>query len=68
MFFAIQQGLTDHEEQVICKALKSVTGLVQLGLLQKPALLEMAYELVPYVCHPVSIQFIDIVISNLLSG
>eukprot|EP00057_Strongylocentrotus_purpuratus_P020172 XP_011674646.1 PREDICTED: phosphoinositide 3-kinase regulatory subunit 4 [Strongylocentrotus purpuratus] len=48
----LQQGLTDHEEQVICKALKSVTGLVQLGLLQKPALLEMAYELVPYVCHP----------------
>ncbi|XP_063965336.1 phosphoinositide 3-kinase regulatory subunit 4-like [Lytechinus pictus] len=48
----LQQGLTDHEEQVICKALKSVTGLVQLGLLQKPALMEMANELVPYVCHP----------------
>lgn len=48
----LQQGLTDHEEQVVCKALKSVTGLVELGLLQKPALLDMANELVPYVCHP----------------
>ncbi|XP_072174440.1 phosphoinositide 3-kinase regulatory subunit 4-like [Diadema setosum] len=48
----LQQGLTDSEEHVICKALKCVTGLVELGLLQKPALLEMANELVPYVCHP----------------
>ena len=48
------QGLTDQEEHVIVKALKSVTGLVELGLLQKTTLLEMATEHIPYVCHPVS--------------
>ena len=36
------------------KALNALTCLVELGLLQKPALRELVSEIVPFLCHPVS--------------
>ncbi|XP_072035782.1 phosphoinositide 3-kinase regulatory subunit 4-like isoform X1 [Amphiura filiformis] len=50
----IQQGLCDSEEFVICKALTALTTLVELGLLQKPIILDLTSEVVPYLCHPSS--------------
>ncbi|XP_022087879.1 phosphoinositide 3-kinase regulatory subunit 4-like [Acanthaster planci] len=48
----IQQGLCDSEEFVICKALTALTSLIELGLLQKPIILDLASEIVPNLCHP----------------
>ena len=40
---------------MICKAMSALTNLVELGLLQKPVILDLTSEVVPYLCHPVSI-------------
>ena len=49
------QGLCDSEEFVICKALTALTSLIELGLLQKPVILDLGQEIVPNLCHPVSL-------------
>ena len=49
------QGLSDTEEFVVCKALNALTCLAELGLLQKPTLQELVSEIVPFLCHPVSL-------------
>lgn len=51
------QGLSDTEEFVVCKALNALTCLAELGLLQKPTLQELVSEIVPFLCHPVSICY-----------
>uniref|UniRef100_A0A8C9TIV1 non-specific serine/threonine protein kinase n=1 Tax=Scleropages formosus TaxID=113540 RepID=A0A8C9TIV1_SCLFO len=46
----LQQGLSDAEEFVICKALNALTCMCQLGLLQKPHIYEDGPS--PFLCHP----------------
>lgn len=48
----LEQGLSDTEEFVVCKALNALTCLAELGLLQKPTLQELVLEIVPFLCHP----------------
>lgn len=48
----LEQGLSDTEEFVMCKALNALTCLAELGLLQKPTLQELVSEIVPFLCHP----------------
>ncbi|KAK3748325.1 hypothetical protein QZH41_018306 [Actinostola sp. cb2023] len=48
----LEQGLSDTEEFVLCKALNSLTCLAELGLLPKPTLHELVSEIVPFLCHP----------------
>ncbi|XP_048405605.1 phosphoinositide 3-kinase regulatory subunit 4 isoform X2 [Stegostoma tigrinum] len=48
----LQQGLSDAEEFVIYKALKALTCMCQLGLLQKPHIYEFASDIAPFLCHP----------------
>lgn len=48
----LEQGLSDTEEFVVCKALNALTCLAELGLLQKPTLQELVSEIVPFLCHP----------------
>ncbi|XP_043922670.1 phosphoinositide 3-kinase regulatory subunit 4 [Protopterus annectens] len=48
----LQQGLSDVEEFVICKALNALTCMCQLGLLQKPHIYEFANDIAPFMCHP----------------
>lgn len=48
----LQQGLSDVEEFVICKALSALTCMCQLGLLQKPHIYEFASDIAPFLCHP----------------
>ncbi|EDO39636.1 predicted protein [Nematostella vectensis] len=48
----LEQGLSDTEEFVVCKALNALTCLAELGLLQKPTLHELVSEIVPFFCHP----------------
>ena len=50
----ISQGLTDTEEFVVCKALNALTGLTELGLLQKSTLYDFTADIVVLLCHPVS--------------
>ncbi|XP_044166445.1 phosphoinositide 3-kinase regulatory subunit 4-like [Acropora millepora] len=49
----LEQGLSDTEEFVVSKALNALTCLVELGLLQKPALQELVSEIAPFLCHSV---------------
>lgn len=48
----LEQGFSDTEEFVVCKALNALTCLAELGLLQKPTLQELLSEIVPFLCHP----------------
>ncbi|CAF89815.1 unnamed protein product, partial [Tetraodon nigroviridis] len=48
----LQQGLSDAEEFVICKALAALTCMCQLGLLQKPHVYEFVSDVAPFLCHP----------------
>ncbi|KAM6967962.1 phosphoinositide 3-kinase regulatory subunit 4 [Aplochiton taeniatus] len=48
----LQQGLSDHEEFVIYKALNALTCMCQLGLLQKPHIYEFVSDIAPFLCHP----------------
>ncbi|XP_032813676.2 phosphoinositide 3-kinase regulatory subunit 4 [Petromyzon marinus] len=48
----LQQGLSDTEEFVVCKALHALTAMCQLGLLQKPHLYDFLGDTVPFLCHP----------------
>ncbi|XP_031568622.1 phosphoinositide 3-kinase regulatory subunit 4-like [Actinia tenebrosa] len=48
----LEQGLSDTEEFVVCKALNALTCIAELGLLRKPTLLELVSEIVPFLCHP----------------
>ena len=61
----LSQGLSDTEEFVVCKALNALTCLAELGLLQKPTLQELVSEIVPFLCHPVSLlNFIKFLVTN----
>ncbi|PIK58339.1 putative phosphoinositide 3-kinase regulatory subunit 4 [Apostichopus japonicus] len=46
------QGLRDNEEYVICKAASALTALIELELLQKPVILELAKDCISCLCHP----------------
>ncbi|CAB4008676.1 Phosphoinositide 3-kinase regulatory subunit 4, partial [Paramuricea clavata] len=48
----LQQGLTDTEEFVVCKALNALTCLTELGLLQKSTLYDFTADIVVFLCHP----------------
>lgn len=48
----LQQGFTDTEEFVIAKAIRATTALTELGLLQKPSLVEFICECVCFLNHP----------------
>ncbi|KAJ8021698.1 Phosphoinositide 3-kinase regulatory subunit 4 [Holothuria leucospilota] len=48
----LQQGLYDSEEFVICKAANALKALIELKLLQKPVILELARDCIPCLCHP----------------
>lgn len=48
----LQQGLTDSEEFVITKAIHAITAFVELGLLEKPTLLEILRESACFLVHP----------------
>lgn len=48
----LQQGLTDSEEFVITKAVRAITSFVQLGLIEKPVLLEILGECSCFLVHP----------------
>ena len=53
--FVFFQGLKDCEEFVVCKALHALTCLAELLLLQKPTLQDCVGDVVPFLCHPVSL-------------
>ena len=38
----------------MCKALNALTGLTELGLLQKSTLYDFTADIVVFLCHPVS--------------
>ncbi|KAJ3412367.1 Serine/threonine-protein kinase [Chytridiales sp. JEL 0842] len=46
------QALTDSEEFVVEKVLKSLSSLAELGLLQKAKLKELISTVIPLMCHP----------------
>lgn len=48
----LQQGLTDTEEFVIAKSIRTTTALTELGLIQKPALSDFISECACYLNHP----------------
>lgn len=48
----LQQGLTDSEEFVITKAIRAITAFVELGLIEKPNLLEILRESCCFLVHP----------------
>ncbi|XP_065073829.1 phosphoinositide 3-kinase regulatory subunit 4 [Ochlerotatus camptorhynchus] len=48
----LQQGLTDPEEFVISKAIRATTSLIELGLIQKPGIIEFIAECACYLNHP----------------
>ncbi|XP_058442985.1 phosphoinositide 3-kinase regulatory subunit 4 [Malaya genurostris] len=48
----LQQGLTDPEEFVIAKAIRATTSLIELGLIQKPGIIEFIAECACYLNHP----------------
>lgn len=48
----LQQGLSDAEEFVAVKAIESIIGLTQLGLLPKPSLLALLRDTVSFLVHP----------------
>ena len=39
---------------MVCKALNALTGLTELGLLQKSTLYDFTADIVVLLCHPVS--------------
>ena len=49
------------------KALNALTCLAELRLLKKPALRELVSEIVPFLCHPVSV-IIFTTIQNILGA
>ncbi|XP_055384778.1 phosphoinositide 3-kinase regulatory subunit 4 [Condylostylus longicornis] len=48
----LQQGLTDSEEFVIAKAIRTTTALIDMGHLQKHAIIEFISESACYLNHP----------------
>lgn len=48
----LQQGLSDAEEFVAVKAVESMIGLTQLGLLPKPTLLGLLHDTASFLIHP----------------
>ncbi|XP_055586304.1 phosphoinositide 3-kinase regulatory subunit 4 [Uranotaenia lowii] len=48
----LQQGLSDPEEFVIAKAIRATTALIELGLIQKPGIIEFIAECACYLNHP----------------
>ncbi|XP_055699019.1 phosphoinositide 3-kinase regulatory subunit 4 [Phlebotomus papatasi] len=48
----LQQGLTDTEEMVIAKAIRAMSALAELGLVEKPALVAFITEAACYMNHP----------------
>lgn len=48
----LQQGLTDSEEFVITKAVRAITAFAELGLIEKPTLLEILRECSCFLVHP----------------
>ncbi|KAF9586481.1 Serine/threonine-protein kinase [Lunasporangiospora selenospora] len=46
------QALTDSEEFVVEKVLKSLASLCDLGLFQKPAIWDLVSVVAPLLCHP----------------
>uniref|UniRef100_A0A1B0CEG3 non-specific serine/threonine protein kinase n=1 Tax=Lutzomyia longipalpis TaxID=7200 RepID=A0A1B0CEG3_LUTLO len=48
----LQQGLTDTEEMVIAKAIRAMSALAELGLVEKPALVAFIKEAACYMNHP----------------
>lgn len=48
----LQQGFSDPEEFVIAKSIRATTALTELGLLQKPSLVEFISECACYLNHP----------------
>lgn len=48
----LQQGLSDAEELVAVKAIESMIGLTQLGLLPKAILLLLLHDAVSFLIHP----------------
>lgn len=48
----LQQGLTDSEEFVITKAIRAITSFVELGLIEKPHLMDILRESSCYLIHP----------------
>lgn len=48
----LQQGLSDPEEFVIAKAIRATKSLIELGLIQKPGIIEFIAECACYLNHP----------------
>ena len=48
----LQQGLSDGEEWIVCKAIESMVGFTQLGLLPKATLLELLHDVASFLVHP----------------
>jgi phosphoinositide-3-kinase regulatory subunit 4 len=48
----LQQGLSDAEEFVAVKAVESMIGLTQLGLLPKATLLGLLHDTASFLIHP----------------
>lgn len=48
----LQQGLTDSEEFVIAKAIRATTALVELGLIDKPNLIQFIRDCSCFLNHP----------------
>lgn len=48
----LQQGLTDTEEFVIAKSIQATSALTELGLIQKPGLIEFIGDCACYLVHP----------------
>lgn len=48
----LQQGLSDSEEFVVVKAIESMIGLTQLGLLPKASLLGLLHDTASFLVHP----------------
>eukprot|EP01135_Chromosphaera_perkinsii_P009282 Nk52_evm34s1705 gene=Nk52_evmTU34s1705 len=48
----LTKGLTDMEEFVVEVALKSLTGLAELGLFNKSTLRNLSVSIAPMLCHP----------------
>ncbi|KAG1666656.1 Phosphoinositide 3-kinase regulatory subunit 4 [Nymphon striatum] len=48
----IQQGMSDSEESVVCKALETLTSLTELGLISKAILFDLLNDTTLFLCHP----------------
>ena len=52
LFWVSREGLCDGEEWIAVKAVESMTGLTQLGLLPKATLLELVRDAAAFLVHP----------------